>query len=71
MLRARGRPDREADQIGVRIKEMRRARQGRTVLAVAEIAQQRLFGDADAHAEQALVVVRALHREEAQQRARE
>src|SRR5712664_1085960 len=55
----------------MRAEEVRAARHCRAVLAVAEIAQQRLFGDAHAHAEQALVVVRALDGEQPQQSAGE
>src|SRR5439155_25807361 len=68
---AGSRANREAGEIGMRIEEMRAARDGWPVLAIAQIAQQRLFGDANAHAEHALVVVRALHGEQPQQRTRE
>src|SRR6266576_286063 len=71
VLGARGSTDREANEIGMRVEEMRSPRDRRTILTIRQVAQQRLLGDAHAHAEQALVVVRALHREEAQQSARE
>src|SRR5690349_10704781 len=66
-----GRADRETDQIGMRVEKVRAPRHRGTVFAVAEIAQQRLFGDAHAKAKHPLVVVRALHGEEPQQRAGE
>src|SRR5882672_1691477 len=53
------------------IKEVRAPRHRGTVLPVAKVAQQGLFGDADTHAEQTLVIVRALHGEQPQQRAGE
>src|SRR5258708_27437394 len=53
------------------VKEMRAPRHRGMVFPIAKVAQQRLFGDADADAEQALVIVRALHGEQPQQRAAE
>src|SRR2546423_2526877 len=71
VLGAGGRPDRETDEIGMRVEEVRATRDRGTILAVAEIAEQRFFGDPDPHAEHSLVVVRALHGEQPQQRARQ
>ena len=60
MLGPRGGADRQTNEVRVRIEEVRPARHRRPVLGVAQIAEQRLLGDADAHPEQALVVVRTL-----------
>src|SRR5216117_33073 len=67
VLGTRGGADRQTDEVRVRIEEMRPARHRRPVLGVAQIAEQRLLGDADADAEQALVVVRTLDGEQPQQ----
>src|SRR5262245_14996061 len=63
--------DRQPDHIWMGIEEMAAARHRRAILGRVEITEQRLFGDADAHAQHALVVVRALHREQPEQRARQ
>src|SRR5438105_5578273 len=55
----------------MRVEEMRAARDGWTIVRLVKVTEERLLGDPHADAEHALVVVRALHGEEAQQRARE
>src|SRR5712691_7898988 len=71
MFGARRGAHRQSNEIRVRVEEMRATRDGRTILRVAKITEERFFCDADADAEHALVVVRALHREEPQERASE
>ncbi len=64
VLGAGGGADREADEVRMGVEEVCAPRHRGTVLAITQIAQQWLFRDADAHAEQALVIVRALHGEQ-------
>src|SRR6185437_1092730 len=76
-FRPRRRADGEAAQIRVRIEEMRSPRHGGAVrhtvvpTLAPQVPQQRLLGDADAHALHALVVPGALHGEQAEQAADE
>src|SRR6266508_4108036 len=67
VLGTRSGADRQPNEVGMRIEEVRPARHRRPVLGVAQIAEQWLL--ADAHAEQALVVVRALDGEQPQESA--
>src|SRR5439155_1563917 len=76
-LRARRRADSEATQVRVRVEEMRPPRHGGAVRHTVvpalglQVPQQRLLGDADAHALHPLVVPGPLHCEQPEQAADE